>query len=367
MKAQNNSNFVIKPSLPITFHQIFFKFFSISDHSKISPVANTDPDLWLAPLDKSTSLRVLDLYLLYRKTKTQHRSFQEIDRIFKKYILPALGPMPICDVDRTALTRLIDQVAYSPPKYTPVMARAVAAQMSAFFSWAVARVPELQTNPGLLADRPPKPRPRTRVLSGREIALLCEVLGAEPLPWSHAIKLILLTGQRRAEVFEAEWREFDLNERLWTLPASRAKNGREHHVPLSGATLALLMELPGSRSGKLFPARSNSDRGASGFSKALRRINQRVREKTGIHQSSFTLQDLRRTVATGLQRLGVKIEVTESVLNHISGTRDGIVGVYQLYQYEDEKRHALDSWSTFLDALVRRHIGDGNKEDMKSL
>lgn len=352
MKAQNNSNSVIKPAQPITFHPISFKFFPISKHSKISPVANTGTDLWLAPLDNSISLRVIDLYSLYRRTKTQHRSFGEIDRIFKKYILPALGPLPICDVDRTALTRLIDQVAYSPPKYTPVMARAVAAQISAFFSWAVARVPELRTNLCLLADRPPNPRPRTRVLSGWEIAQLCEVLGAEPLPWSHAIKLILLTGQRRAEVFEAEWLEFNLEERLWTIPASRAKNGREHEVPLSAAAVALIQSLGPAPAGKLFPSRTNPQRGASGFSKAMSRITRAVAAVTG-RPTHFTLQDLRRTVATRLQGLGVQLEVTEAVLNHVSGSRGGIVGVYQLYQFEAEKRVALDRWAVELARIVR--------------
>ena len=78
--------------------------------------------------------------------------------------------------------------------------------------------------------------------------------------------------------------------------------------------------------------------------------------KTGIDQK-FTLQDLRRTVATGLQGLGVKVEVTEAVLNHRSGTRDGIVGVYQLYQYEEEKRQALENWAMRVLALTgNKHI-----------
>ena len=88
-----------------------------------------------------------------------------------------------------------------------------------------------------------------------------------------------------------------------------------------------------------------------GAASALRRINQAVVTKTGIDQK-FTLQDLRRTVATGLQGLGVKVEVTEAVLNHRSGTRDGIVGVYQLYQYEAEKRQALEIWAIQLLALT---------------
>jgi len=106
-----------------------------------------------------------------------------------------------------------------------------------------------------------------------------------------------------------------------------------------------------SPTAKLFPARGRPERGASGFSKAMKRINLAVRAADGAG-ATFTLQDLRRTVATGLQRLGVKLEVTEAVLNHISGTRDGVVGIYQRYQFEDEKRIALNRWAIELVNIV---------------
>jgi hypothetical protein len=56
------------------------------------------------------------------------------------------------------------------------------------------------------------------------------------------------------------------------------------------------------------------------------------------------LHDIRRTGATNLQALGIPIEVTEAVLNHISGTRAGIAGIYNRYKFEPEKRTALDAW-----------------------
>ena len=64
------------------------------------------------------------------------------------------------------------------------------------------------------------------------------------------------------------------------------------------------------------------------------------------------MHDLRRTVATNLQRLGVRLEVTEAVLNHVSGSRAGIVGVYQKHDYATEKRQALDAWARRLEAIV---------------
>jgi hypothetical protein len=72
----------------------------------------------------------------------------------------------------------------------------------------------------------------------------------------------------------------------------------------------------------------------------------------------WSIHDLRRTVATGLQRLGVRLEVTEAVLNHISGSRGGIAGVYQRHDWAAEKRAALDAWAAHVAGLVEgRAVG----------
>ena len=181
------------------------------------------------------------------------------------------------------------------------------------------------------------------------------------MPWNYGIKLILLTGLRRGEVFNADWREIDLDRRLWTIPAARSKNGREHRVPLSENALDVIGRIARGSGEKMFPARGHAKRGASGFSKAVKRINEAVRKRTA--GGGFTLQDLRRTVATGLQRIGVRLEVTEAVLNHVSGTRDGVVGIYQLYQFEDEKRVALDRWALELANIVANHARAEIEED----
>ena len=299
----------------------------------------------------SPEVTLAEVYDRYRYSRRNHRSIREIERIFDRYILPVFGASRMAAIDRTAVTRLLDQVATAGSSPAPVMARAVAAQLSAFFSWAIARLSFLTDNPCRLAARPPKPRPRSRILSEQELRNLWCVLGEEASPWNNAIKLILLTGQRRGEVFDANRNEFDLNRRLWTIPASRSKNGREHRVPLSAPAIEIIQGIPKGASTKLFPARGHPTRGASGFSKATKRINKSVQATTD-GGANFTLQDLRRTVATGLQRLGVQLEVTEAVLNHVSGSRDGVVGIYQRYQFEDEKRIALDRWAIELASIV---------------
>ena len=80
--------------------------------------------------------------------------------------------------------------------------------------------------------------------------------------------------------------------------------------------------------------------------------------KSGV--TNWRLHGLRRTMATGLQRLGVRLEVTEQVLNHVSGSRAGIVGVYQRHEFASEKRAALDAWGAHVLAVVEGRAAMGN-------
>jgi integrase len=282
----------------------------------------------------------------YKRARTHLRSLREVDRIFRRHVLPVIGERLADSVTRGDVTRLIDAID------APVMARNVAAQLSAFYSWAMPRLDRLEHNPCRDAGKPPKPRARDRVLSDEELRALWRVLADEPAPFGPGIRLLLLTLQRRDEVFSAARDEFDLEARAWTIPAPRAKNGVAHVVPLSDGAIAELEQLLArGREGRLFPARGNAGNGPSGFSKAWGRIRASVQVRLGRPVERFTIHDLRRTGATGLQRCGVRLEVTEAVLNHVSGSRGGIVGVYQRYNYADEKRQALDAWSLALGSL----------------
>lgn len=203
------------------------------------------------------------------------------------------------------------------------------------------------------------------MLNEREVGALWQVLDREAKPFGPAIKLLLLTGQRRNEVFDADRLEFDLEARLWTIPRERAKNSATHLVPLAPSALAIVKELlKDERSEKLLPARGNWDASPSGFSKAMKRIREDLENRLGEPVPHWTLHDLRRTMATGLQRLGIRPEVTEAVLNHLSGARSGIVGVYQRHNYFEEKRLALAAWDKEVRRLARASA-KGNLESAK--
>jgi integrase len=159
---------------------------------------------------------------------------------------------------------------------------------------------------------------------------------------------MLLTGQRRGEIGGMRWDEIDLDTKTWTLPAARAKNNREHVVPLSDAAIAILMALPRIHSSEGFVFTMSGAQPVSGFFLAKKRMDALL--PAGM--PGWTLHDLRRTFASGCARLGIAVHVVEAVLNHKSGTIRGVAAVYNRYSYDAEKRACLEAWSRYVGALI---------------
>ena len=192
---------------------------------------------------------------------------------------------------------------------------------------------------------------RERVLTDAELAAVWKATDG-PGPFNAIVRMLMLTGQRREEVTAMTWEEIASDLSTWTVPASRAKNGAAHIVPLSPQAQAILRAAPRVRGTDLvFPGRNGP---FNGFSKAKEALDKASRVK------DWRLHDLRRTMATGLQRLGVRLEVTEAVLNHVAGSRAGIVGVYQRHAWADEKRAALNAWGEHVAAIVEGREAAGN-------
>jgi integrase len=192
---------------------------------------------------------------------------------------------------------------------------------------------------------------RERVLADAELAAVWRVTDG-PAPFNAIVRMLMLTGQRREEVTTMTWEDIARDLSTWTVPASRAKNGAAHIVPLSSQSQAILRAAARVRGTDLvFPGRNGA---FNGFSKA----------KGALYEASvvkdWRLHDLRRTMATGLQRLGVRLEVTEAVLNHIAGGRAGIVGVYQRHTWSDEMRAALNGWGERVAAIIAGREAEDN-------
>jgi integrase len=160
------------------------------------------------------------------------------------------------------------------------------------------------------------------------------------------VKLLILTGARRSEVAGMTWREVDLAARLWTLPAARAKNNREHTVPLPDLAAEILRTLPRIDDSDLVLTLTGRVP-----LRAFRNIKRRI-DTLAPPMPQWVLHDVRRSVASGMARLGINLPVIEKLLNHVSGSFAGIVGVYQRHSFADEKRAAMAAWARFVEQLV---------------
>jgi integrase len=141
----------------------------------------------------------------------------------------------------------------------------------------------------------------------------------------------------------------DLDTEIWAIPRERTKNGLTHEVPLSGAALNILQSIP-RREGRKFVF-GEGQGGFSGWSKSKTRLDIRV-AKVGAVLRPWRLHDLRRTTATRLGELGTLPHVIEAILNHISGHKAGVAGIYNRATYAREKREALDVWSKYIAGLT---------------
>jgi integrase len=170
--------------------------------------------------------------------------------------------------------------------------------------------------------------------------------------------ILILTGGRNMEVRGARWSEFDLDARMWTIPAERSKNGRPHTVYLTDAILQLLKKVPRFKDVELlFPAAGNPKQPMSGDQKVKDRIDKRMREAMSEAEAkkseNWCLHDFRRTIATGLQRLGFRPDIADQVIGHVGSTRGGAGAHYLHHGYEKERKEALTAWSEHVSVLVK--------------
>jgi integrase len=271
------------------------------------------------------------------------------------------------DLDKASVVRALDALNRSKertkqgkPKGTAIAARTAAYGRSAF-AWALKRG-MVTANPFSDLPVPKNVSKRERVLTDDEVGETWRAAAKMAMPYGTIVRLLILTGQRRGEVAGLRWNELADDLESWTLPGERTKNGVTHIVPLSAPARDLLRSL--LPEDEIEAKRVLAERQANGelvlpgvvgtfagWSKSKTVLDKAIADARAVAGKGAPLEpwnvhDVRRSVATGFQRLGVRLEVTEAVLNHISGSRGGIAGVYQRHDWATEKRAALDAWAS---------------------
>jgi integrase len=202
----------------------------------------------------------------------------------------------------------------------------------------------LDTNPCQMVKRVAPERQRDRVLSEDEVRAIWKALNDEKPMITALFQLRLLTAQRGGELHGARWDEVDLKAGWWTIPATRAKNGLAHRVPLSPQAVRVLKALRANDTTAeyLFPSRRKARPHIDHAQKAIERIAKR----SGV---DFRGHDLRRTAASLMVGAGVSRLVVSKILNHVE---TGVTAVYDRHSYDPEKRAALDLWGQRVARLV---------------
>jgi integrase len=206
------------------------------------------------------------------------------------------------------------------------------------------------SNPVIGTNRASTGASRDRILKDGELVKIWSACRDDDFGW--IVRLLMLTAQRRDEIAGLRRSEIEEDEdenKLIALPKERTKNSRPHDVPLSAQALAVLDEIEEDDERDLIFGYGEG--GFSGYSKAKAALD----ERCGV--SDWTLHDLRRTAATRMADLGVQPHVIEAVLNHVSGHKAGVAGIYNRSTYAKEKRAALDLWGSHIQTLLAKAEG----------
>jgi integrase len=272
--------------------------------------------------------------------------------VLGKDVLPAIGNIPAKAVTREDVIKVLDGISKRGATRRADTARAV---ISSIFSYGIDR--------GLVSDNPAwglrnrhDYQPRDVIASPEDIRRLWSAMDqGEAAMWSTIatiVRLALLTGLRRTEIAAARKEELDLHSELpvLTIPRGRAKNRNAHRVPLSRQAASLFRQAveAAGESEFVFPGERNPSHIAS---RSVSKAMERTRAKLAI--KDVTMHDLRRTADTYMSQFGVPKDVRERILNH-GGMRKGSIteSVYNRYEYDAEKRAALELWADALAGII---------------
>lgn len=291
---------------------------------------------------------VKDLINVYMEkwAKVRKSTWQEDDRVLRKDVQPLWGNLKISEVTKRNVLQLVNSIV---ERGSPIAANRTFAIIRRMFNFALEQ-DFINCSPCLSIKLPGKERRRDRVLSLSEVKFFWSQIKIANMHEliKLSLKLQLVCIQRKGEIITAEWTDFDLQERYWTIPSSKTKNRVIQRVYLSDLTLLLLDEIKliSNKSRYLLPSFVNPDKHirATSIDRALKR-NRLLFSSI----ASFTPHDLRRTGASHIASLGTQRIVLMKLLNHVDNS---VTAIYDRYAYEKEKRKALVLWSNKLINII---------------
>lgn len=286
------------------------------------------------PKGHTTYREALDGFLEAARAKNRPRTVKDYTRLLTSY---GFGEERLTDITPREITKRLARLGPGEKSHAQ-------AALKILFADCV-RKGLLDQSPMLRVERPVKAEPRSRILTEDEIRAIWQAADGM---FGSIIKLCLLTGQRRSEI--AHLRAEYIKDGIITLPSSLTKNKKQHSFPYGPMTAEILATLP--KTGYLFPARKTWRGGGTVYC-AWNKDKPRLDKASGT--SGWVIHDCRRTLVSTWAALGIRLEVTEKYINHISGSQSGIVAVYQRHTFMPEMREAVEKWEQYVYALTAPH------------
>jgi integrase len=290
---------------------------------------------------------LVKVYLERRaKPKQRPRSYAETERHLRLHWKPLLA----CPVDGITRRAVAEQIERIRAERGPTAAAHARVYLSACYGWAM-KAGLADHNPVVGTEAPAAPPSKARVLAPQELAAIWRAAGDDD--FGRIVKLLALLGARRNEIAALAWPEVDRDRALVTIPADRAKNNRALEIPLCDSALALL---PEPRPGCAYVFGRERNRAFSGFGAAKARLDKRIEQLNGEPLKSWRLHDLRHSFVTHCAELGVEPHVIEACVNHQSGHKSGIAGLYNKATYREQKKVAFQRYANWL-----LEVGEGHE------
>jgi integrase len=278
------------------------------------------------------------------------RNGKSVELDIRREFIPAWGGRPITEITPLDVRAVVKR---AKDRGAPYQAHALLATARRLFNWAIEQhAYGLETSPcdrlkprSIIGER----KARSRILSPNELRAFWEATGTMGYPYGPLLRLLALTGQRKSEVADARWSEFDLEQKVWTIPADRMKADAPHVLPLTAQVIEILKTLPRFERGDHLFSTAFGANPVNGFSKAKVILDRKLAKILGKPVEPFVIHDIRRTMRTGLSALPIPDLVRELVIAH---TKPGLHKVYDQFAYVDEKRQALDLWAGRLRDII---------------
>jgi integrase len=283
-------------------------------------------------------------YLAARKAIQRASTHNAAKRYFENHWAP-LHRQAVHAIDRATVAAMLRDITRDHGRTSAARARG---NLSALFAWAM-REGVTSANPVVGTNDPAEGiAARDRVLAPEELKAIWKQCRDDD--FGRIVRLLLLTACRRDEIGGLRWSEVDMESGKMLLPKERTKNGRPLALTLPDTARSILKAAPRRAGRDLVFGGGNA--GFSAWSYSTLSFNSRMIEANGAALAPYRIHDLRRTVRTGMGKIGIKPHIAELVLNH-TGHKAGIGGVYDHFDYEPEITEALAKWEQHLLAIVQ--------------